>query len=152
MNTENIRRAISMMERVRDQHLGFSMQNFFADKNGTAVVGPLRTGEDAQFHACGNTACFAGYASIASELRDCLPHPSPGAGITGMLREKLGLSATAVSVLCYNFTPLKRSNHILYQKPWAEVTPQDVIDVLNTILLEGPEFLEKRYDEFMTLP
>lgn len=152
MNTENIRRAISMMERVRDQHLGFSMQNFFADRNGTPIVGPLRTGEDAQFHACGNTACFAGYAAIAPELRDCLPRPSLGAGITGTLREKFGLSGTAVSLMCHNFTPQSWRNHILYQKPWADITPDDVIGVLSRLLAEGPRFLEERYNEFMTLP
>lgn len=152
MNPRNIRKAIAVMQRAIDRGGKFSMANWQSRQTRDGLVqavGAECAFTESQLHACGNAACFAGYLDISPEWRADFgrvqarnPH----------LAEWLGIPTKAVSLIIHNYTPSKWNSHILYMKPWLQVTPQDVIDVLNRVLVEGPDFLISRYTEFHTLP
>jgi hypothetical protein len=62
VNAENVRKAIAIMERADKEHFDMtSFQSLTKDKIAAITVPKL--------HACGNTACFAGWVAISEEFQ-----------------------------------------------------------------------------------
>lgn len=96
-----------------------------------------------QLHECGNTACFAGYIAISKRFKKeggvisgagC-PYFKDGIG-HGAIGEFLNISNILSERLVHgdfcDSTDIKYSK--FYNKPWEEVTPEDVIEKLELIL------------------
>ncbi len=152
MNVENIRTAIAVMQRVIDHGTPFSMEYFQGRKVGRGmrpVSGRDRAVTEDTLHACGNSACFAGFLEVSPEWKASVgQHPARGP----QLADWMGIPASAASLMIYNYTPALWRDHILYQKPWDKIQPKDVIAVLERLLAEGPDFIVSRFTEYHTLP
>lgn len=157
MNTENIIKAIAVMQRIIAVHGSFIMLHWQSERitiSGKAEWSPLPSqsfspDEDA-LHKCGNAACFAGYLSLSPEWREDMGERTPTRPRS--LAEWFEIPVEATTLMIYDYTPSKWKTHILYQTPWLKVKPQDVIDVLRRLLADGPDFIISRYREYHTLP
>lgn len=145
MNRENIRKAIAVMERARGS---VNMAVFQADKFGDYPEAGNYLHTEAEMHACGNVACFAGWIAVSPEF-----HADGGACSGGMplvLRNcLLGYDAVAFwlgipTYLARSFVhgdidytaedPISYSR--FYEKYWSLVTADDVIAKLQALLDE----------------
>lgn len=156
MNVVNIKKAIAVMQRVIDVRGNFVMMHWQTAKieiGGERKWSPLpwqcfSPDEDA-LHKCGNAACFAGYLMLSPEWRSDMGQMNPARPRT--IADWLEIPVEATTLMVYNYTPSSWRSHILYTKPWEKVKPQDVIDVLNRLLAEGPGFITARFKEYHTL-
>ena len=62
-NVERVKKAIAVMERVRDENRAFDM-NWWQGR-----VGHNRCFDEAVPHACGTAACFAGWLAVSPEFQ-----------------------------------------------------------------------------------
>lgn len=108
-------------------------------------LGYIVSGEE-ELHACGNSACFAGYVAVSPEFHACGGSACPGEGapvwegfsgseaIAAWLDISSSLATAVVHGPCGDF-PLMRL--VWGDEPlraWREATPQDLITILERIL------------------
>ncbi|AAS89637.1 p51 [Pseudomonas phage PaP2] len=132
-NIENVKLAIQVMERATN----LDMRSWQADSRNAYLAPPIMALSIDDLHACGNTACFAGYLAISG---------IPGWSISAFQKPKYKehLNESAVK----NF--LEISNDLayalvygeytigdwdtFYPVPFSKITPDHVIEKLNLIL------------------
>lgn len=130
MNRENIQKAIAIMKRAK--HL--DMRSY---QNG----GKTATTEE-ELHACGKTACFAGYIAISQEFqvdggKVHIDYGYPilhGKEQEDAIAEWLGIPKDIAERLVFGGT--NGSYSMFYKKFWDSVTAQDVIEKLEELLKE----------------
>lgn len=140
MNEANVKVAIAIMERARGKVDMTCWQ-------GSAV--PAAT--EADLHACGNTACFAGWIAVSPEF-----HASGGfsdedtgeprvqnaegfyMGGVYSIADWLGVDAGIAYSLVHGRCEPECEENVLfshfYNKPWVDVNADDVIAKLQLIL------------------
>lgn len=137
MNIDNIDKAIAVMQRARN----LSMIKWQDRRNTTRIIE-----SEEELHACGNSACFAGYISVSHEFQ------LDGGGIDEIngapkFRGRYGVSAIAL----WLDIPRSISELLVYGKPgvscvhgeisefygklFNHVVPQDIIQKLEQLKL-----------------
>ena len=145
MNRERIEQCIDMMKRAKN----LNMLTFQGCKDENPVCDNI-----SQLHACGNTACFAGYLAISDFFKRAggeVSETGSGAPVytplydTGYGWEHRGSSAVAEFlgigyeiasdiVNGINESEQEGSYCSFYGKDFEDVTPEDVIQKLQMIL------------------
>lgn len=146
MNIKNIDKAIAVMHRAKNFHMG-QWQTISYSPGG----GRTRCAEtEVELHACGNSACFAGYIAISHEFKEdhglidsstgspCYRDKGGAAAIASWLDIHPGLAIRLVigELILRPSKSDPRCNEVFsvfYEKAWSEVTPQNVIDKLEAI-------------------
>lgn len=157
MNIENLSKAIAVMSRAKASKLVMSTwQSNTWDKSA------VKTEEE--FHACGNTACFAGHVAISPEwIKSSDKHSNYGMTTTGAPRldtyvqsdgeylevssysgdgaiaKWLGVTRFTAEMLCLRTVTgtVNGVKHPIYQCLWEEVTPEIVVAALTRLRDEG---------------
>lgn len=138
VNKVNVQKAIDIMERVPDGRL--DMSTF---QSNSLILSQT----EADLHACGNTACFAGYIAVSPEFK------ADGGDIAGCgapvlpncddsvstIAKWLGVSYDIADALVYDNTegvPKYLCSQIdsFYGVSYEEVQPHHVIEKLKLIL------------------
>lgn len=127
---ENVRKAIAIMERARPDN--FDMGSWQCRAGLDDYV--ART--EKELHACGNTACFAGYVALSPEFHEDGGRINPD-GAPFLPRCDAGPSTIAkwlgVSIdIATGLTSC--DNGSFYPVPWYAVKPQHVIAKLKELL------------------
>lgn len=146
MNIERINKAIELMQQAKN----LDMREF---QKGDAE--PVKTMEE--LHACGNTACFAGYIALSPDFHaaggwcdDGMPrmhNPHWGRGTEGYVSHHLcgseaiayylGISEGDACEIVYGDLDEDVGDgnewSLFYDKPWEEVTASDVIEKLEEL-------------------
>lgn len=152
-NTNNIRpdmavldQIIAIMERAAE-HAAIAM-TYFQTKSNPDQRCSLT---EADLHACGNKACFAGYLGVSPEWK-AYGGVIGGMGAPYIRLPKLGMlsptesigrwlnvSPDCLELLFYQFdmTMTNDGDHVVYNKSWDQVTADDVLIVLNRIKQAG---------------
>lgn len=147
VKTRNVVRSIRIMEKATNLNMTHWQRPIDTECNKLVVAPTIDS-----FHHCGNTACFGGYiaASYAWYMvggKQCRWDGSPIIRVAGDLlindvaiHHWLGGTADFAAQLVYGVAPdvavgLHGSEHSdFYGKLWCEVTAQDVIKKLETLL------------------
>lgn len=146
MNKKRIRQCIDMLNAIDERH--FSMTRFQKVTGANCVQWDME-----HFHACGNSACFAGYLALSDFFRNDGGDIDIDSGAPvfenqmGSLAvsKYLGISTLASLLLVngdvdelYNEGQDRwRCYSNYYEKEWQDVTPKDVVKKLEGILQRG---------------
>lgn len=137
MNVENIKKAIEIMERAAVRG-SFSMTSW-----QTPSTNGIIAKTEAELHRLGNKASFAGHVAVSPEFQA----DGGSVGYRGRPRMDgydseeavahwLGISRLQAMRLVYGYLDVCEDWRFsqFYNKPWAEVTTEDVIVKLNDLL------------------
>lgn len=135
MNRANIEKAISIMRRA-DRAV------YMPEWQEGVVFGVEPAMTEAQLHACGNRACFAGHVAVSPEFQadggklSRLGVPMFN-GRTGSraIAQWLGIDSDEAEGLVDGYYG-DEAEDAYYGKPLAAVTAEDVIDKLEQLLSE----------------
>lgn len=156
MNRLNLKKAIDLMTRVRDQQLGFDMVHWqSADGHGADGEEVKAKKSVEEIHACGNSACFAGYLAVTpdwigsggtisisgSGVPTLLPNTRYNPNAWNIVGDEavaawLDLPRVYVTPIIKGETVYEMHNGVardwscFYEKWWNEVTAQDVLEKL----------------------
>lgn len=162
MNIENIKKAIAIMERAKERGSLCMLTWRAVDPSLTALQRAnytcARTEE--QFHACGNTACFAGHLAIAPEwIKDgggCEYNGMPKFTVTKgdfvdyvlyaehSVAHWLGIDVLIASNLIHHKGI--HDNHPVYKTNWGRVKADHVIAALNELAELGNDGFIAKYN------
>lgn len=144
INAENIKKAITVMERVKANE-GYLRRKLFDLSSFQEYGEEAQITEEAALNVCGTTCCFIGWLAISPEFRELGVEMGSSGNIEFFNRSQkwvnteldilcslLGVSARTANGLIYN-TPIGKS-FTFYGKPDESITPDDVIDELKHIL------------------
>lgn len=141
MRKENVEAAIRIMQQAENLDM-----TWFQNAN---ISGGFRyaTHSIDELHACGNSACFAGYVALSKEFQD------DGGGVLAggrpvyrrgsnsihghsAIAEFLGISDELATLLVYGEPDDAEGpeDEAFYGKSFESVTPEDVIEKLEMIL------------------
>lgn len=105
-----------------------------------------RSSTEAELHACGNTACFAGYIALSPEWKAIgglvgtwgtpTLEANPSMAPDQALGQWLAVSPDLVAPMIYNIET-DSGDHVLYETKWPKVTADDVLKVLRRIKRAG---------------
>ena len=126
MNKERVQQCIEMMKKAKNLNMCYFQQ-------GERIAKSTR-----QLHACGNTACFAGYLAIAPFFRAAGGSQLPESGMPYFnnrsggcaLAEFLDISSDLADNLVFD------SDNFYYPTNFADLKPEHVIAKLE-LILEG---------------
>ncbi len=132
MNKVNVQHALNIMKRAKSVYMPEWQCVLDTDD-------VLET--EAELHACGTAACFAGHVAVSPEFKadggsvGGIGDPHIGGNLGGQeaIAEWLGIPTDQASALCYTHKELGEE---LYNKQSEEVTKEDVILVLEEMLGE----------------
>lgn len=137
MNIENMNSAIALMLRAKE-HNSINMAFWQLQSKASNKARPTIVLTEAELHACGNTACFAGYVAISEEFQKaggtaCLSTGTPALG--GSKGEEaialwLGITYKEADSLVFGDPyrlDLDNAYSDYYKKLWYEVTADDVL-------------------------
>lgn len=147
-NIANIDTAIAIMKRAA-KHNRIDMRSWQTRQNRNSNIATT----EAELHACGNTACFAGYVAVSPEWKaaggtiggsgtpllllwpDISSHYAIGkSAIAAWLGIRQRLAESLVCGDTYLMKDIINYQHSsFYDKPWKEVTAEDVIAKLELI-------------------
>lgn len=132
MNRERIETAIRIMERVRVHELDMIAYQS-PPKNSPPSMVWART--EQEMHACGNTACFAGWIAVSPEFWEDGGYVSEYSGAP-VFRGCVGYQAIAEWLELPEETAesLVHGSGDMYPVPFAEVEPRHVIVALKALL------------------
>lgn len=140
VNLKNLDDSINIMKRVKDRGSKVRMTYFQRGEQGTFGT------TEAEVHACGNSACFAGWVAVSPEWREfggsintMLGYPVlPGRRsmtVKQTMAHWLGTSENMAESLvfggCEGDSPDSYST--FYAKRWSDVGADDVIRALTDI-------------------
>lgn len=176
-NPVNMQHAINIMERAK-AHNSLSMSRFQSAPIEEPQYFVFAAKTEAELHACGNRACFAGHIAVSPEflnsdfqgLKPGLDHHgaprlrttggnivqvSPtsiiGAwlGIPKNVAVKMILACPAQNRNDKFYIPDRTTPHIVYGVPWEDVTADHVLKVLRSIQTDGlSKTLQMWIDQF----
>ena len=144
MKKANLRAAISIMQRAA-LHNCISMTSYQRGRGDRHEDEATATTE-AELHACGNTACFAGYVALSPEWaaagNTISTHGEPVLGGQAadessayeVIAEWLGISHALARGLVLGSRAWALNDVAFYDVPFTEVKAEDVIDKLERIL------------------
>lgn len=168
MNKTNMQHAIAVMKRAAAAN-AINMEMFQTLSASNANQFQTYASNEQQLHKCGNKACFAGYLALSEEFRTLQPEgyygTVSGSGFPQIIHidsgkmfsqsdaaigQWLGIDAQLIEFLIFDkfdksSVSLRGSSpQYLYQKDWKEVTGEDIVTVLESILEKGvvPYFRE----------
>ncbi len=137
MNTNNVRTAIKVMQRVRYNEYPFNLEKWQEGKHRVTEQGAAN---------CGTVCCFATWLAISPEGKRAgftvIGYSSEYINYVGSPEYKYYVGSEAIAA--YLDIPVSITKrlvgvgeyiqHTYYGKPLAEVTPTDVIEALINIL------------------
>ena len=143
MNIQNIKKAIAIMERAQGK---VSMLQWQSSPQGGQRLGIY----EAELHACGNVACFAGWIAVSPEFQADGGGANPFCGFPVFQTERgffveeeaiekwLDIPYEFAESLVHGNREESRSSSTdfcnFYGKPWRDVNNTDVIEKLKTLL------------------
>lgn len=135
MNVENVKKAIQIMKRAGKVNMD------------TFQIGTTFALTEQELHACGNSACFAGWVAVSPEFQAdggrvdrTMGYPLISSSFDIFAADEaisywLDLDHGKAQSLVYG--DLDDGYSLFYNKPWTEVTAQDVIAKLEALLCES---------------
>lgn len=162
MNVENIKKAIAVMERAKER----DSLNMITWRSINPTLTLLQRSHysharsEEEFHACGNTACFAGHLAISPEwIKDgggCEYNGMPNlAVIEGDYTDRILHGEYAVAhwlgvdiLVASNLIHQKGlyGIHPVYKTMWGDVTADHVIKALNELIELGDDGFIAKYN------
>lgn len=148
MNRENIQYTIDLLKQAQS----FNIHTFQSYGNGTVAT------STEELHACGNTACIAGYVALSPRWKELggqqtisgAPRPAVGYLIPEELDDAYGdivvagmakfwgVSANTADAIVYGQEYDWLADHLgLHPKGWGDLEPADAVYLFEQLLIRG---------------